>query len=257
MFSADPGKGKTTIAALLQTHGYQLISDDFVSIDRNSFSAFPFPIAMSVKQSSMALLSELFPDLEQQTLTYISPEKSVRYLPPNHFDVTQSVFPVREFIFIEYNSSVDFIWKKLDPLKVIKLLLVQSWISPTQGNASILFDRISQTSFYQLTYSNNQKALDAITNSLIMTNKELFYFTGKCLMLDEDPGFKLEIVRKIEVGSIDWLKFLALCSNYFVLPAIYLKFQAHRIIEYLPEEFSEYLKYIYDLNLSRNTHILE
>jgi hypothetical protein len=90
-----------------------------------------------------------------------------------------------------------------------------------------------------------------------MTNKELFYFTGKCLMLDEDPGFKLEIINKIEAGSIDWLKFSAFCSDHFVLPVIYLKFQANGVTEYLPEEFSEYLKYIYDLNLTRNTEILE
>jgi hypothetical protein len=164
LFSAEPGKGKTTIAAMLQARGYQLISDDFVPIDRNSFSAFPFPIAMSVKQGSMDLLVPLFPELEQQTLTYISPEKSVRYLPPLHFDVAQSVFPVREFIFIEYNSSVDFVWEKLDPVKAIKLLFDQVWVSPNQGNAAILFDRIMQISFFKLTYSNNQKALDAITN---------------------------------------------------------------------------------------------
>ncbi len=165
LFSAPPNHGKTTIAALLQDRGYKLISDDFVPIDRNTFSAYPFPIAMSVKQSSMDLLSSLFPDLSQKPLNYISPEKSVRYLPYyNGSDLTDWIFPVKDFVFIQYNNSVDFEWEKLDPLKALKLLLDQAWITPAQGNATILFDKISQLSFHKLTYSNNLKALDAITN---------------------------------------------------------------------------------------------
>jgi len=164
LFSAPPGKGKTTIAALLQTRGYPLISDDFVPVDRNSLNAYPFPIAMSVKQGSMDLLSTQFPDLEQKPINYISPEKAVRYLPPNHKEVIAAVYPVKELIFIEYNSLVDFVWEKLDPVKAIKLLLDQTWVLPAPENAALLFDWILRTNFYQLTYSNNEKALDAITN---------------------------------------------------------------------------------------------
>ncbi|MDP2337235.1 MAG: hypothetical protein Q8N05_12460 [Bacteroidota bacterium] len=165
LFSAPPNHGKTTIAALLQKLGYQLISDDFVPIDRNSLMAHPFPIAMSVKETSMYLLSPLFPALNQKPLNYISLEKSVRYLAPDfNRSMQEAVFPVHEFIFIHYDRSVDFIWEKLDPVRAVKLLLDQAWIVPTRGNAELLFNRILQMPFYQLTYSNNQKALDAITN---------------------------------------------------------------------------------------------
>lgn len=164
LFSAPPNHGKTTIAALLQSQGYQLISDDFVPISRDSFCAFPFPIAMSVKENSMDLLASVLPGLEEKTLTYISPGKSVRYLSPPHFDISTAIFPVRDFIFVEYNHSVDFNLEKLDPVKAIKLLLDQAWMSPEDGNAAILFERIQQVSFFRLTYSNNNKALDAITN---------------------------------------------------------------------------------------------
>jgi len=165
LFSAAPGKGKTTIAALLQARGYRLISDDFVPIDRSSFCAYPFPIAMSVKEGAMDLLTPLFPELEQKTLTYISPEKSVRYLAPDHHQgVTSEIYPVHEFIFVHYDNSVDFIWEKLDPITAIKQLLQEAWIAPAPGNAALLLDRILQISFFQLTYSNNEKALEAITN---------------------------------------------------------------------------------------------
>ena len=92
---------------------------------------------------------------------------------------------------------------------------------------------------------------------LNMTNTELFYFTGKCLTLDEHPGFRDEIIELIASDSIDWKKFASLCSNHLILPVIYLKFKSQELLPYLPEEVLEYLKEIYDLNLERNNQILQ
>ena len=73
LFSAPPPcNGKTTIADLLQARGYKLISDAFVTIDRYSFKAYPFPIAMSVKEGSIDLLASLFPALEQRLPDHIN-----------------------------------------------------------------------------------------------------------------------------------------------------------------------------------------
>lgn len=164
LFSASPGNGKTTMAALLQSRGYQLISDDFVPIDRKSFNAWPFPIAMSVKQGSMNLLVSLFPELEHKELSYITPEKSVRYLANNvNQNSTPGRFPVKEVVFIAYNPKVDFIVEKLDTISGFKLLLDQAWIVPFAGNAEILLEWIPSVTFIKLTYSDNEKALNAIT----------------------------------------------------------------------------------------------
>lgn len=90
-----------------------------------------------------------------------------------------------------------------------------------------------------------------------MTNKEIFYFTGKYLTLDEHPGFRQEIIELCKTDMIDWQQFVTLCSDHLILPAIYLKFQSHDILNFLPEELSEHLKYIYELNTSRNNQILK
>lgn len=165
LFSAAPGSGKTTIAALLQARGYRLISDDFVPVDRLTLCAWPFPIAMSVKEGSMELLAPILPGLAQKDLNFISPEKRVRYLAPSNFrDVMKEIHPVRKFIFVHYDTSVDFRLVKLDHINAIKQLLQQAWIAPVPGNPSILLERLSHISFYELTYSDNQKALDSITN---------------------------------------------------------------------------------------------
>jgi hypothetical protein len=113
----------------------------------------------------MDLLTPLFPELEEKSLFHLSVEKSVRYIPlSNYAEIINAVFPVKELIFIEYNSAIDFKLEKLDPVIALKALLDQVWVTPVHGNASILLDHIMEISFYKLTYSNNQKALGAISN---------------------------------------------------------------------------------------------
>jgi hypothetical protein len=48
---------------------------------------------------------------------------------------------------------------------------------------------------------------------------------------------------------MNWIgpHFVRLCSNHLILPVIYLKFKAHKLIEHLPDELAEFLKEIYDL----------
>jgi hypothetical protein len=120
---------------------------------------------MSVKQGSVELLSSIFPDLEQKEMNYITPEKVVRYLNNETCDSFDNrSFPVSEFIFIKYDQSVDFNLETLDPISGVKLLLEQSWVSGSKGTPELLFEFVTEWSFFRLTYSNNAKAIDAITN---------------------------------------------------------------------------------------------
>ena len=89
-----------------------------------------------------------------------------------------------------------------------------------------------------------------------MTYKELFYFTGQCLSLDDHPNFRATIIQKIKAEDINWESFVQLCSDHLVIPAIYLKFKAHGILNVLPRELSQTLKEIYELNSERNAKIL-
>ena len=90
-----------------------------------------------------------------------------------------------------------------------------------------------------------------------MTDKEIFYFTGRCLALDANPEFREEIINKSNSGRIDWTQFVGLCSDHLILPAIFLKFQKHSVLKHIPEELSEHLQEIYELNVFRNTQILK
>lgn len=89
-----------------------------------------------------------------------------------------------------------------------------------------------------------------------MTSKEMFYFTGQCLALDDHPAFSQEIIQCIHSGGINWNQFVYLCSSHLILPAIHLRFRDHEILSHLPNELAEFLKEIHRLNLSRNNQIL-
>jgi len=89
-----------------------------------------------------------------------------------------------------------------------------------------------------------------------MTNKELYYFACQCLSLDDHPEFRDEIIRSIS-DDANCQNFVQICSNHWILPAIYLKFQTHEILPQLPEELSKFLEEVYLLNLHRNEQILK
>jgi len=92
--------------------------------------------------------------------------------------------------------------------------------------------------------------------SLRMTNKELFYFTCRCLSLDDHPEFRDEIVRRISEDNYS-RNFVKICSNHWLLPAIYVKFKTHEILSQLPSELSEFLEEVHHLNVLRNERILK
>lgn len=170
LFSASPGSGKTTFAALLQTHGYHVISDDFVPIEQSSFKAYPFPVAMSVKEGSMELLTSHYPELEEKTLTIINSKKKVKYLPVDT-KMMKMIFPVNDFVFLKYDNSVDFSMEKIEPVDAIKILLQEAWIPPSPENVAVFLKKIVKVSFYNLKYSNNPKAIEAI-NQLFRNDKK-------------------------------------------------------------------------------------
>ena len=90
-----------------------------------------------------------------------------------------------------------------------------------------------------------------------MNSKELFYFTGKCLVLDDHPEFRDAIIEELSAPSMDWEGFTGLCSNHLILPSIYLKFKTHHLLPLLPEVVSSFWEEIYQLNLARNKQILQ
>lgn len=96
-----------------------------------------------------------------------------------------------------------------------------------------------------------------LAENSFMTYKELFYFTGRCLALDEHPEFRKQVIELFRAEGADLENFVQLCSDHLIIPAIYLKLKAHELLNYLPEEYIQALNGIYDLNCERNRQILK
>jgi hypothetical protein len=90
-----------------------------------------------------------------------------------------------------------------------------------------------------------------------MNSSELFQFSCQCLLLDKNPGFKEGIEEKFISGEVDIDRFVYLCSNHLILPAIYLRFKSAGLIKYFPHEYANHLKEIYETNKKRNQEILQ
>ncbi|MCF6332949.1 MAG: nucleotidyltransferase family protein [Draconibacterium sp.] len=90
-----------------------------------------------------------------------------------------------------------------------------------------------------------------------MNNKDLFYFAAQCLALDEHPYFRETIISSFSSGEVNLDDFIFLCSNHFVLPALYLIFKKYNLLNIFPDYYIDHLEEIYKLNKKRNLEILQ
>ncbi|HAX97103.1 MAG TPA: hypothetical protein DCY35_11390 [Prolixibacteraceae bacterium] len=89
-----------------------------------------------------------------------------------------------------------------------------------------------------------------------MTNKDLYEFIGQCLALTHQTDSRDHILDMVSGETIDWEKFVSVCSKHLITPAIYLQFQCNDLLPYLPENLVEYLAEITMSNARRNENII-
>jgi hypothetical protein len=82
LFPAHVGSGKTTLAAMLAKHGFKFFSDELAVIDVENLKVQPFPMPMSIKPGSLAVLTPEYPELDTLVDHFRPDGKVVRYLQP-------------------------------------------------------------------------------------------------------------------------------------------------------------------------------
>jgi hypothetical protein len=165
IFPAQSGSGKSTLIALLQAHNFMVLSDDFMTIDRINGYSYRLPAAISVKEGSVKILSQYYPELKDIASQKASTGKIVRYLPlKNNMDGTMNRFPVKAFVFANYLPDEPFNFVQLEPKEALPALLAETWVNPYPENVSRFFDWIDTKAFYRLRYSDKHDAIQAITN---------------------------------------------------------------------------------------------
>ena len=166
LIPAESGSGKTTLAALLKSQGYSVISDDFVPIGFDG-CAHHFPAAMSVKSGAIDILKNYYPDLESTPFQRQSREKLVRYLVHGRMSDEDLVpRPVQTVLFVHYDPDIPCKLKRLARFAGFNLLVQQSYIMPGQHSVLAFMQWSMSVKYYELTYSDTEKMLQAVNSIL-------------------------------------------------------------------------------------------
>jgi HprK-related kinase A len=84
ILTGESGSGKSTLAAVLGEHGWRLLADEFVLIDPDSMMLYPFPRAISLKNSAIPEMEGIVQDHNRfGPLLRDTPKGDLRHLRPN------------------------------------------------------------------------------------------------------------------------------------------------------------------------------
>ncbi len=162
LFLGDSGNGKSTSLALLQSHGFTCLADDFVPIDAAKREVYSFPAGISIKKNSLKTLLPIYPELATTAeYDFKRLNKIVRFLKPNNSDFT-SHLPCKDLVFIKYEKDAELRFEKISKIEAFQNLVPDSWLSTIKENASIFLDWFSTLHCYQLVYSKNQEMINQV-----------------------------------------------------------------------------------------------
>ena len=90
-----------------------------------------------------------------------------------------------------------------------------------------------------------------------MNYKETLFFIAKSLTISLEKENRHEIEQILKGKKFDWDAVVKLSTSHYVLPAIYYNFKRSNFLKYVPAELVDYMKYLTNLNRTRNTKIIE
>lgn len=166
LLSSASGSGKSTMAALLQSRGLQIVSDDFVPIDTRTKRAWPFPAAISIKKGTFPLLDSLKGIPEAVAYEYRDLKNSgIRLLPVEVKDKSwYRPHPVQGIVFLKYRKGASFRFSSLPVTDALKLFHEQACVFPTPKNARQFINWFLKLNCYRLEYDDTEKAVKKLTS---------------------------------------------------------------------------------------------
>jgi hypothetical protein len=90
-----------------------------------------------------------------------------------------------------------------------------------------------------------------------MDKKQIFNIISRILSLKVKPERVEDIIKILPREKKDWQKWVLVGSDNLVLQSLYLTLRDHQLLSHLPEDLNEYLEQIHQLNIVRNTSILQ
>lgn len=162
VFPARAGSGKSTFAALLHAHGFQLLSDDFLAMDTIRKCIYHLPVAATIKAGSMDVLTPYYPGLNDIPDEKAYTGKQVRYLPINNSFTQNKEYLAKHFVFIAYLPDSPCLFNEVTKKVALQVLLEETWVNPIPSNVTKFFEWFNKTKFFELKYSKTSEAVEVI-----------------------------------------------------------------------------------------------
>ncbi|WP_159022647.1 hypothetical protein [Formosa sp. L2A11] len=75
--------------------------------------------------------------------------------------------PCKTIVLVNYKANSKTLLEPINAKTALEILIPDSWISPKPENAKAFLKWINTVTFYKLTYSNNQDAIDIFSTIFI------------------------------------------------------------------------------------------
>ena len=162
MLTGDSGSGKSSLSTILMDNNFSLVADDFspISINGNHYN---FPSSISIKQGFYKTAYKLYNKLENQKEYYINDIKgNVKYLPPDNKN--QMVLNTRcnKVFNVKFGKNLSNEIKEVNKGIALNKILPDAWISNDIKHAKSFINWVKETTFYDLTYNDNEEIVKMI-----------------------------------------------------------------------------------------------
>ena len=163
MLTGDSGSGKSSLSTILMDNNFSLVADDFspMSISGNHYN---FPSAISIKEGFYKSANELYKiNFESLKEYFISEIKgNVKYLPPDNKNKMVLSTRCDKVFNVKFGENLSNEIKEVNKGVALNKILPDSWISNNMEHAKSFINWVKQTSFYDLTYSDNEEIIKMI-----------------------------------------------------------------------------------------------
>ena len=165
------GSGKSTLTAALSYAGWTVMSDDVVPIDRHNHAAVSVPIPLNLKSTSLSVLSQFDPKIEQ-TPGFERGDERVHYLVPEQFakQRSSSKYPVKLFVYHRYQAGAETRLRPISHVESLQRLIQSDCMLPRPLQDDLigeLVEWVATVPAYELVYSKLDEACDAIAGLII------------------------------------------------------------------------------------------
>lgn len=164
---APPGSGKSTLCAMMMLKGWRLLSDEHCMIDPATGNIEPCVRPVSLKNRSLNVLSNLYPEHKLLHKTANTAKGTIAYLQPSvqSWQMSTTIAKPRLVVFPRYSAKANGISGKVFPKSALFMQLALNCFNySVMGEVGFktLSELVDKVEGYTLEYSDGVMALEQI-----------------------------------------------------------------------------------------------